>query len=121
MGADMDWAVEVREYGQWNTVCTGDFDRSHTLFGLLNGVRGNGPIFPLKGFPTDMGYRSLEKFDDVQASPTWLTLEECEEINRRYRKDTGVECLQLKSVIELMKVYILADLQVRFICACDQG
>lgn len=79
MGCDIHMHVEIRLDGKWEHWSCPDIPRNYALFGVLAGVRGDGPCITgePRGVPADCSkVTQWAGKDDFEHTPSWVSYEE---------------------------------------------
>ena len=84
MGCDIHVHIEIRYNGRWEHYACPSIDRNYALFGVMAGVRGEGPeIVEPKGVPDDMSIvtnLSWEKWGSDAHTASWFNEEEIDKL-----------------------------------------
>lgn len=84
MGCDIHCHVEIRYNGKWEHYAMPSVSRFYGLFGVMAGVRGEGPaIVEPKGVPDDMSVVTKldwEKWGSDAHTPSWFNEEEIDKL-----------------------------------------
>ena len=90
MGCDIHMHIEIRYNGKWVHYACPSIDRNYTLFGIMAGVRGEGPaIVEPKGVPNNMSVvtrLSWEKWGPDAHTASWFNEEEIDLLSARLKK-----------------------------------
>lgn len=95
--------------------------RDYLLFGLLANVRGDGPVYPLRGVPSEMSTvadAELREDGDIH-SRGWLNYVELCVVSVEYTRVSGDPKSGLEPVLEVMRQLIQAGLECRYVFGFD--
>lgn len=86
MGCDIHAHVEIKYKGKWEHYSVANIDRWYKLFGVMAGVRGDGPsIIAPRGIPEDVSVVTkleIERWDGDAHTHSWFGKEELSELEK---------------------------------------
>ena len=86
MGCDIHLHIEIKMDGKWEHYANPWVDRCYALFGVMAGVRGDGPaIVEPKGLPEDMSIITRADYEMMERdahTPSWLDEDEIDKLSR---------------------------------------
>lgn len=113
MGCDVHVYVEVKINGQWCSYAHPNVDRDYELFGVLAGVRRDGPpIVEPRGVPDDLGEVARMKYESWgydAHTPSWFGPDEMLKLSVWWVENGHLGRTHLMGIEDSWKCYLFGE------------